>query len=358
MFSTKYSSRTVWQKFKNTVGFSDKWLLLVGVPILGLVLPYFLRPEYLEMSFADKAAQSLIATGFVSLLWSIDRFVCIIAHKKFDSPKQVAIRIVYQFTLYLSSVVIIHFLSQLLFSLSDAKICQMCVDNSDRILLTSTITTIIIGTLYEAMFFFNRWKDSLVINERLQQEYDRTQLQSLQTQINPHFLFNSLNTLAAIIPDNPETAVKFVEKLSFVYRNILELKDEKLVTIKRELETTQAFIYLLNIRFGDNIQTKIDLDLDKDKILIAPMTLQLLIENAIKHNVTSNKHPLEISITNDDAYIRVCNTIRLKEQQIESTRTGLSNIRNRYELLNVEPVKVNEIDGTFCVEVPIIKEGA
>jgi two-component system LytT family sensor kinase len=178
--------------------------------------------------------------------------------------------------------------------------------------------------------------------------------ETLKQQVNPHFLFNSLHTLKSLTKRNPDQAIHFIDELSSVYRYMLLHQDKKIVTIGEEIEFLRSYLYLLKIRFGDAINTEIALP---DKLLkhsMPPNTLQLLIENAVKHNALSTKKPLCISIYTKDDYLVVRNNLQFKpEQTSTSSHFGLSNISNRYLLLNGRDIIIKKTEKDFLVLLPV-----
>jgi LytS/YehU family sensor histidine kinase len=190
--------------------------------------------------------------------------------------------------------------------------------------------------------------------ENLKRENLAAQLNALRTQVNPHFLFNNLNTLSSIIPDDPKQAVDFVQQLSKVYRHILEVKDEKSISLKDELDLMNAYAFLLKTRFGDNLAVNINVSAEKMQKKIVPLSLQLLMENAIKHNIVSAEKPLHIDVFAENGSLVISNNLQMKNQVNESTGIGLDNIRNRYKLLSDKPVRVTESATNFTVSIPLI----
>jgi two-component system, LytTR family, sensor kinase len=175
--------------------------------------------------------------------------------------------------------------------------------------------------------------------------------------VNPHFLFNNLNTLVSLIPEDPQQAMAFVQQLSKVYRHILEVKDEKSIPLKDELDVLQAYAFLLKTRFGNNLIIDIAVPDEKLKNNIVPLSLQLLMENAIKHNIVSLDRPLKIDVYAVNGSLVVRNNLQKKKQLTESTGIGLDNIRNRYKLLGDKQVMVSESDTSFSVSIPLIANG-
>ena len=186
-----------------------------------------------------------------------------------------------------------------------------------------------------------------VENQLTQYRYD-----TLKNQLNPHFLFNSLNTLSGLIYIDVDKADAFIHRLSKLYRYILEIQRVEVVPIETELELAQDFLYLNNIRFNQYVETSINLD-SKEGYLV-PMSLQLLIENAFKHNIISESSPLNIEISREGDYIQVKNNVQLKLEKEPSHELGLNNLKERYAVLTDKLVKIEESEGYFTVQVPIL----
>jgi len=203
----------------------------------------------------------------------------------------------------------------------------------------------------------NRWRFSLAEIERFKKENLETQFEMLRMQVNPHFLFNSLNTLSSLVYQNQDLASNFVRELSSVYRYMLEKRKSDLVTIDEEMQFTKSFIYLLGLRFEKKLIFELNVPPEIDKMEIVPLTLQILIENAVKHNVVSMKKPLTISIfTEKDRMIIVQNNLQLKEDEAYSAGIGLSNIRTRLNLVTDNAMELIEDENDFIVKVPILKK--
>lgn len=191
--------------------------------------------------------------------------------------------------------------------------------------------------------------------ERLEKETAKAQFMALRNQVNPHFLFNSLSILSSLVEIDPNLSVRFINQLSKAYRYILEQRDNERVSLRTELEFIQAYIFLLSIRFDDKLQVHINVpETDANKYAIAPLTLQLLIENAVKHNQMSASRPLLVSVFREADYLLITNPIQLRPVTDSSTGMGLQNIVNRYALLTNKPIWVGEQDGLFVVKIPLL----
>ncbi|RRB03860.1 sensor histidine kinase [Larkinella rosea] len=226
-------------------------------------------------------------------------------------------------------------------------------------------TALTIMALLMAFFLAaNRRGDQVVAElrvnaEQLKWEASQAQFAALKNQVNPHFLFNSLSILTALVDINPKLSIRFINYLSKAYRYILDQRELEQVSLKTELEFLEAYCFLLNIRFDDKLQIVNTLTAgEATRFAIAPLTLQLLVENAVKHNQMSGEHPLIVSITIQDDYLLVSNPIKLRLPDDTFTETstgvGLENITNRYRLLTDRPVQINHSDQTFVVRIPLL----
>jgi sensor histidine kinase YesM len=210
------------------------------------------------------------------------------------------------------------------------------------------------------VFYMNKYKRAQLQAELLKKQSIEARFDALRNQINPHFLFNSFNVLSQLVYKDPDTSARFIDQLSNVYRYLLYNQDQKLIRLKEELDFLESYIYLLKIRFQENLKVVHHIPEAKKESFIAPATLQLLIENAIKHNVVSKKDPLEIRIycengTPDVNKLVVENNLQPKPVPEESSKLGLKNIRSRYDFL-VGPEAVEVISSpVFTVKIPLVK---
>ena len=205
-----------------------------------------------------------------------------------------------------------------------------------------------------AILFFKNWKESAVQQEKLKREQLALQYETLKSQVNPHFLFNNLNSLTSLISSNPEKAIDFVKKLSEVYRYVLDQKDHELVALETELKFVESYIYLHQIRFGTNLEVKMNIEAKGFKVI--PLSVQLLVENAIKHNEISDKKPLLIRLyTNDDQYLIVENVLQ-KKSGSEGSGMGIQNISDRYGFFTDKKVLITFNSERFKVSIPLLTD--
>ena len=213
----------------------------------------------------------------------------------------------------------------------------------------------LILVIYYALQQQRRHRDVALENAQLREENTNAQLDLLRQQVNPHFLFNALNTLKSMVKSGDSKAVEFVVKLSETYRYLLQNNPLQQVTVREEMNLLRSYSFLMEQRFGEGFQLDADLP---DEILdtsLPPLTFQLLVENAVKHNVISTAKPLYIRIACDNGkHIAVSNPLQPKLSTEEGAGIGLKNIKRRYQLLTGQSVRVEQEDGQFTVYLPII----
>ena len=217
--------------------------------------------------------------------------------------------------------------------------------------------SLIIVFFLELLHYFRNWTKAAAESAELKQKNMETQLDALRSQVNPHFLFNSLNSLSSLIQSNPAQAVDFVHKLSGVYRYLLQSNDKKLIKLQEELDFLHAYLYLLQTRFGKALRCSVNVDPVCFDYLIPPLTLQPLVENAVKHNIVSVDQPLSLEIYTADKKIVVKNNLQKRKSPVVSHHIGLVNLLSRYALVTKDEVTISETSEAFVVNLPLIKAG-
>jgi sensor histidine kinase YesM len=220
---------------------------------------------------------------------------------------------------------------------------------------SAIIITMLISLFLHSRAFLMSWRKAIIDGEKLQKESILAKYESLKSQVNPHFLFNSLNALTSLVYEDKDKAVTFIKQLSEVYRYVLDTRDREVVTFEEELHFLDSYLFLQKIRFGENLKTQIHIGSAKGHV--APLALQMLIENAIKHNIVSSEDPLLISIHEVDNNIVVENNIQKKSTLGEpSSGMGLENICNRYQFLTNQKVEIIKSEDKFTVKLPVIRQ--
>jgi sensor histidine kinase YesM len=271
-----------------------------------------------------------------------------------NSLKRFRLQTLYNIGYVLLIMIGVRYLTNLFLGLIDGPSFTKLIN---EILITATVViiTFIIVLIDWGLYLLNNWRNSLAEIERFKKERLEFQYETLRNQVNPHFLFNSLNTISSLIYENPESANKFVKQLAKVYRYVLEYQNKDLVPLADEKTFVESFIYLLELRFANNLIFKIDISGKAIKHYIIPMGLQMLIENALKHNVVGKNKPLTIEIYDEEGpYIVVKHNLQRKQNPEYSSQIGLKNIKNRYQFQTQMPVLVIETDTTFTVKLPLL----
>lgn len=223
-----------------------------------------------------------------------------------------------------------------------------------RSLPASMLVSVFLSLLFTATGFFRAWKQSFIQGEKLKAEMLSYKYESLRNQLNPHFLFNSLNVLSDLVYDDQALAVRFIRQLSDLFRYVLDSRDKEVVPLAEELVFIQSYIFLLKTRFEEKLKINIDVPTETDDYIV-PMSLQLLIENAVKHNELSEAFPLQISICRKGNYLEIENTLKSKNVGDDSKGTGLQNIRQQFSFLTDLPVEIFPSKQKYLVRVPILK---
>ena len=344
------------KRAKNLIGFNPTKFLLVSSLITGISFPIIFLgesiPSYLN-NFLPNTTFGFVYGAFLSFGNSWIFIVCkerSIREGVVRSGKRIFRVAIYHFlfTVVVSIVLGIGTVYGLGGDLGVGVLARHVVGAS----LFSSLVIIIFESLYN-MYALNISEKK---QEQLMRQNAESQLEILKNQVKPHFLFNSLNTVISIIPDEPEKAIDYIQRLSKVYRYILEIKDNKLIPIQEELDCINDYVYMLQIRFGENLEFELDEEGLDHKSHVVPLSLQLLVENAVKHNIISNKKPLKIKIEKGDADdLLISNNLQVKKQKMPSTGTGLSNIISRYEILTNRKVNITQSEESFTVSIPLLE---
>jgi sensor histidine kinase YesM len=213
----------------------------------------------------------------------------------------------------------------------------------------------LIAGVYEALYYLKHWKQSLQKAEALEKRNLQTQLDSLKNQVTPHFLFNSLNSLSGLVEEDPKRALRFIDELASIYRYLLQSNEKQLVSLGKELEFIDAYFYLLQTRFEGGLSLSANISPALLEYLLPPLTLQILVENAVKHNMISESMPLHIQIYTDPAgNLVVVNNLQKRKSTVPSNKMGLVNISAKYQLLNQPDIVIHETSTHFQVMVPLL----
>ena len=218
------------------------------------------------------------------------------------------------------------------------------------------VITLIVSLVFHSIYFYKVLTESKVKEQQIVAKTETAKFESLKNQIDPHFLFNSLNVLTSLIGENPKQAEKFTTKLSKVYRYGLEQKSKDLIELDEELLFAKTYMELLKMRFENAVTFEIPEKASNPELKIIPLSLQLLLENSIKHNVVSEENPLKVSIIEENGYLVVSNNYNPKAVFEKGTKVGLNNIVERYQLLTLKKVSVEKSSEKFVVKLPLLTQ--
>ena len=327
--------------------------VLVGV-IFNFVLDVVFSLVYSQYSLFQPISHYLISVSLTYIVFEILFLINKRLKRNCSWRNKPYLRFTLQFLL--NSIIAIIIVDSLRWVISLSFDPIVYIRLLDEMILIGLIAfTIFIFTILElSINLLTSWRFSLAELERFKKENAEIRFESLRSQLNPHFLFNSLNTLSSLVYENQENAGLFIRKLSDVYRHILDNRDHDLVSIRKELDFAQSYIYLIQLRFESNLVVNNNTQNANEKLRIAPLTLQLLIENAVKHNIISKKIPLNISIEIVNNILVVRNNLQPKKTKEYSNRMGLANIKSRYDFLTDREVEVSETDNEFIVKIPLL----
>jgi sensor histidine kinase YesM len=309
-----------------------------------------------DLSTQHKVLLSLIILVYFSLHWAAVIWLSTYLQKRFPASEQDRERLTrtyaYSALILVSTMILIDCLQNLLIK----KSFEITLSDIFFDIFQGMGIAILIVSLTEAFYQYEKNRQSEQEKAELVRVNLLAQYNNLKQQVSPHFLFNSLNTLSSLIGIDPGRAERFVSELSLVYRYLLQNSEDKLVELGKELLFINSYIHLMKTRFGSGLCVEIDVPSQWHSFLIPPLSMQLLVENAIKHNVVSPDQPLKIEISvTPDQHIQIKNNLQEKQLSLPSEKVGLVNIMEKYRLLGQAEVVVLKTATEFSVSLPLIK---
>jgi len=340
------------------------WLSLFGRWMFVLLLPWFvptisyllIGDPYLE-SFSNFILGTLMIMLMTTLAFVPHDWAAQYIADKYPSIHSSAKRaLLTAFSFFLLTGAYITFYSWLIIKFRPLN-AELNLDKMLYVYLFELLAIFLLTGLYEVNYSLKKWKEIKSNKEAIKKASMQGQLQSLKSQVNPHFLFNSLNTLSALITDEPGRAEQFVDEMAKVYRYLLQTNQQELTTLSTEIKFIQSYYHLLSTRYDTGLELVIRVDEQALKRYIPPLTLQLLVENAVKHNAILEKNPLYIIITSlDGETLEVRNNLLGKSTPVKSTKLGLANIHAKYQILSERQPIVDFGPDYFKVLLPLLTE--
>ncbi|MCC3160470.1 histidine kinase [Hymenobacter sp. 15J16-1T3B] len=319
-------------------------LHLLGIPLVALII-WLLHSR-------GSVAELAFGTFCTAVCWEGDRQIMFALRRRYPNYQSTLIRLSLQALLILAYTLLVNvgmaavrswvFMPELQYGQSYAS----C-------LLHSLPATAIVLLIYESVYFFQEWKRYYLRTAWLEKERAVSQLAALKQQVDPHFLFNTLNTLAALVGDN-EPAQEFLDELANVYRYVLSRRDQATVTLAEEMAFVESYVYLNKIRHQEAVQVLSQLPAAVLQQHVPPLSVQMLVENAIKHNAASPQRPLRIELCEAAGYVQVSNNVQPKTQLARGARLGLRNLQEQFQLLAGREVLVEQDAGRFAVKLPLL----
>ncbi len=252
----------------------------------------------------------------------------------------------------LSSLFVLHFINDVL--IYGQSFSKFIGEESLSYYYYSFIISMVIVLIFYGIYYYRCIQERRVKEQKIIAGTASAKFDALKNQLDPHFLFNSLNVLTSLIEENPEAATKFTTALSKVYRYVLEQKNKDLVTVEEELKFANLYMSLIEMRFEDSIVFTISENISNPEAKVVPLSLQLLLENAVKHNQVTEAKKLHITIEETDGNLVIANNVQPKQVVKESSGVGLRNIRQRYEILTDRPVTIDENGKQFSIAIPML----
>ncbi|WP_273444475.1 sensor histidine kinase [Neolewinella agarilytica] len=372
------------------LGFDDRIAALIGIPLVSFMAFLLFSSGKTDIPVHLSFVCFWVGTGYTVFYWLINRFWVIRLRSWLPGEKDTTKRILLIAGFAFFSVILLELGTSDLILKCIPMLAQVGWGEQEFVFKISTTYTLCLMVLamYESAWFFTKLRKSQLQQEQLAKENMQTQLAVLKQQMNPHFLFNSLNTLVNVIPEDSKKATLFTQRLAAVYRRILEYRHKEMIPLVEELTALQDYIFLMQTRFEDKLIVKWHLSEETMKQvmlqqaqwgalaqvqckeeesrdlpiipphlthhLIVPLSVQLLVENAVKHNTVSNEHPLQIDITLGEDRVTVSNKLNLRNRKMSSTGWGHDNLKSRYSSISFRPVVIRKTKDSYSVSLPIL----
>ena len=333
----------------------DRYLKIAGVPVtvflVTLIYNLFNSKQPIEWKLKDYLFYILMA----AVIWLVNVKVHYLLRKQLYQVKKIFPRLLIRYSIgiiisFAITLVFLFFWNRLFY---DSAFTYHSIAKLQIIII---LVTMQISSIYEIAYLNSERESDIVKMERTEKSKIQAELDVLKNQIDPHFIFNSLNTLSYLISQDQESAKRFNDTLAKVYRYILIKKEKDLVQLKEEIEFAMNFFYLLKIRYQQGLCMKIEIDnIISENYLLPPLSIQILIENAIKHNHFTEKNPLRIEVKVVEEHVTVTNNRHIKQFEIQSSQIGLKNLSERYKLITNSVISITDNKDYFRVTLPILK---
>lgn len=339
---------------QDTTTLNDKWLRFAGVPLLSIIGQwiFFDMRELVIQEYVF--VRYLINMLYSVVLWEVCRKIIIYSRIKFPNFEDNKQRLISQFVGFLVSIFILRLI------LNSLLYFTIFTNGFDifNFLYGAFITTLFLipfAAIYEIIYFYRGWEIENIEAEQLKKMNLESQLTSLRSQINPHFLFNNLNTLSSLIVSDTQKAEHFLDQLSAVYRYLLQKNQGHLSTLNDELSFADSYSNILKMRFQGGFLFEKNIDVNWHNYHIPTHTLQVILENAIRHNIVATHKPLRVRLFVEDGKLVCQNNFQKKNLSVNTSKQGLNHVIQKYEILSKSTVEILETAHIFEVRLPLLK---
>lgn len=325
------------------------WFTIIGIPIVGILMDLIMSPNPVDFTSANYYISVGMSIILTAMYWLTSMFIVVKLWQKYPWHLEPLKHILIEVPLLLIASAIIATLS--FFGASHSGL-ETNINSPGLNIAILILLVFFLTTLSEAIFFYHQWKENFNKSAVLEKEKMEARYESLKNQVNPHFLFNSLNTLLSQVKENSETS-KYIHNLSDFLRYSLQDDELGIKALSEEINIVWKYSSLQKSRFGNNLKLTMGLPEEIGHYSLPKLSLQMLVENAIKHNIISDEKPLHIRIYIKGEYIVVENNLQKRFEE-KSTKQGLANIRKRYTFLSAKEIRIQEKNNTFTVEMPLL----
>ncbi len=349
-----------------------KRVLLILFAFIGsYLISYMMDPyssywtDYFKRPTSEIVEEFVISILFCAVISELSLFLDRWFNRKMpwtvDPIKRLVVQSLVQILGVLLVTLLTHFLFELILEENNVEASINEVKGYWQWIIATVLTALMISAINTGNFLITNWKITAMdaVEHKIKAAEHRqaaaeAELQALKLQLDPHFVFNNLSVLSELILENQQLGYEYAENLSKVYRYLLVNSRKKLISLGEELKFLNAYLFLIEKRMGQGVSFEITVHQEHLRLQIPPLTLQLLIENALKHNRTTKESPLQITIQSDEAYLTVSNTLLPLVSKADSAGIGLTNILSRYALLSVKKPIIKEDESLFTVKVPLL----
>ena len=320
----------------------------IGIPVIGILLSFILGSGF-KLFTIEHLVKIIISIAATTVYWISCMNIVIYMWRKYPWHLNARKHLIIEFLLISLVLLVLLSASYIYYRYWD-KVSMLRIKYE---IVITVLVTFLITLFHEALFFYEQWQVNFRKSAILEKSNTVAKYETLKNQVNPHFLFNGLNTLISLVDDN-KNATEYIENMADFLRYTLNSDQKQIKPVCEEINLVKKYFFLQKIRFEKSIYLDIDVDEKYKKHYLPTLSLQMLIENAIKHNIISNENPLKIKIFTRSNYIVVENNLQRKTVT-ETTKQGLINIKERYKFLSAKNVKITETDDKFLVELPLLK---